>query len=152
MLERFIQFSKFRACLRYKKSEIIVTMVCAVLGFGCAYPPYGLFGRHIYDGPCSGVWGSMAFQCYLPDIIYSALVVGIPALIFRKRAHYVAWLSAFFFLTICVVLGIVAQNPLLFFRRAFYIPSIFGIWVGIWTVVVLAASINLLMRRLNKNR
>jgi hypothetical protein len=121
-----------------------------VLGFLFAVPAYGLFGPMIYDGPCSGVWGPIEIQCYIPDAIYAALSVWIPAVIFRKRASKVAFLSAISFLGICIILGTLFGNPLSFFQKTYYRPSILGVWISIWSVIISAILIYMLMHGIKK--
>ncbi len=132
----------------YRKSEIIVVIVCVVLGYLFAIPAYGLksliLGPMIFDGPCSGVWGPIEFQCYIPDVIYAALSVWVPVGIFRKRASKIAMLSTLSFFALCITLGTLFGNPLNFFQKAYSRPSILGVWISLWSVLVSAVLVHIL--------
>jgi hypothetical protein len=123
-----------------QKYEIPASLVSALLGFSFAYPAYGLFGPNIEDGPCSGVWGPIQIHCFIPDAIYSTLSVLLPVLIFRNR-NKVAFSTALSFLIICMAWGLANHNILMFFRQHIYVPSILGVWVGIWAVVISAIAV-----------
>jgi len=123
-----------------QKYEIPAALVSAFLGFAFAYPAYGLFGPIIEDGPCSGVWGPIQIHCFIPDAIYSTLSVLLPVFIFENRPK-VAFLTALSFLIICVVWGLANHNVLMFFRLHMYVPSILGVWVGIWAVAISATAV-----------
>jgi hypothetical protein len=134
-----------------QKYEIPASLVSALLGFYFAYPAYGLFGPNIEDGPCSGVWGPIQIHCFIPDAIYSTLSVLLPILIFTNRTK-VAFSTALSFLIICVAWGLANHNILMFFRRQLYVPSIFGVWIGIWAVVISAIGVILFGRFCSKSK
>lgn len=125
--------------LSYDIHELWVSALCGILGYLLAAPPYGLFGPDTLDGPCSGVWGPIALSCYLPDIFYASLSVWLPACIFRRRAYQVAFLSAGVFVGIWVCLNaflsILLGDPLKLWGLKYYTPSVFGLWVSIWSVI-----------------
>ncbi|MCP4399305.1 MAG: hypothetical protein GY801_18635 [bacterium] len=80
-LERLLAKEGFH----HRKIEILVTFICACAGFILALPAYGWWGGRVWDGPCSGVFGAIQFSCYLPDIGYAFLSIGIPMVIFRQK-------------------------------------------------------------------
>jgi hypothetical protein len=136
--------------LSYTIHELWVSALCGILGYLFAAPPYGLFGPDILDGPCSGVWGPIAFSCYLPDIFYASLSVWLPACIFRKRAYQVAFLSAGVFVGIWVFLNaflsILLGDPLRLWGPKYYTPSVFGLWVSIWSVIAASLLVYIFVR------
>ncbi len=105
----------------------------------------------ILDGACSGVWSGYDISCYPPAIFQVVLSIIIVPLLLSRFVVILPYIRGYITSAFLIeISNIIIHSRSFHFEPHFYMPHIFGVWVGTYIICVTAILYYLVIRKMHR--